>query len=56
MVREEGDDGGFRPGYEGVGAWRLRVGGDTVNSVVRGRGTDEGDGGVGGGEGGEGKG
>ena len=50
VVREEGDDGGLRPSYEGVRAWRLRVGGGVVKNAVRGWG------GGGGGEGGKGEG
>lgn len=61
VVREEGDDGGLRPGYEGVGAGRLRVRGDVADGAVGGRGNGEGGGGGEGredegGEGGEGEG
>ncbi len=56
VVREEGDDGGLRPGYEGVGARRFRVGGDVADGAVGGRGGGEGGVGGGGGEGGEGQG
>lgn len=42
VVREEGDDGGLRSGYEGVGAWRLCIGGYIVNDEGRGSGGGEG--------------
>ena len=45
VVGEEGHDGGLRPGYEGIGAGGLCVGGEALEGFVRGRGTYEGDGG-----------